>query len=199
MNQAPVARGSELAGKIARLVEERGWNQEDFARSTQLNRQTVREILTQNGERRLRNATVSACAKALGLTVSELRDRPLEQLLIRMNRHASSGPHQQVASGDDQLRRLYEQAAQPELQAWIESHPERARQFSAEEIDELTSLQGTGGPLTPAGVEHFAAVIERKRRLLQQVHAVAGTEYLELLEKFVGLLYEKVQLYGDRV
>ena len=199
MNQAPVARGSELAGKIARLVEERGWNQEDFARSTQLNRQTVREILTQNGERRLRNATVSACAKALGLTVSELRDRPLEQLLIRMNRHVGSGPYQRVTSGDDQLRRLYEQAAQPELQAWIEAHPERARQFSAEEIDELISLQGTGGPLTPAGVEHFAAVIERKRRLLQQVHAVAGTEYLELLEKFVGLLYEKVQPYGDRV
>jgi transcriptional regulator with XRE-family HTH domain len=199
MNQAPIARGSELAGKIARLVEERGWNQEDFARSTQLNRQTVREILTQNGERRLRNATVSACAKALGLTVSELRDRPLEQLLIRMNRHVGSGPQQRVTSGDDQLRRLYEQAAQPELQAWIEAHPERARQFSAEEIDELISLQGTGGPLTPAGVEHFAAVIERKRRLLQQVHAVAGTEYLELLEKFVGLLYEKVQPYGDRV
>jgi transcriptional regulator with XRE-family HTH domain len=199
MNQAPVVRGSELAGKIARLVEERGWNQEDFARSTQLNRQTVREILTQNGERRLRNATVSACAKALGLTVSELRDRPLEQLLIRMNRHVVSDPHQQVASADDQLRRLYEQAAQPELQSWIESHPERARQFSADEIDELISLQGTGGPLTPAGVEHFAAVIERKRRLLQQVHAVAGTEYLELLEKFVGLLYEKVQPYGDRV
>ena len=199
MNQASVARGSELAGKIARLVEERGWNQEDFARGTQLNRQTVREILTQNGERRLRNATVSACAKALGLTVSELRDRPLEQLLIRMNRHVGSGPHQRVMSGDDQLRRLYEQAAQPELQAWIESHPERARQFSAEEIDELISLQGTGGPLTSAGVEHFAAVIERKRRLLQQVHAVAGTEYLDLLEKFVDLLYEKVQPYGHRV
>ncbi len=198
MNQAPAARGSELAGKIARLVEERGWNQEDFARGTQLNRQTVREILTQNGERRLRNATVSACAKALGLTVSELRDRPLEQLLIRMNRHVGSGPHQRITSGDDQLRRLYEQAAQPELQAWIEAHPERARQFSAEAIDELIPLQGTGGPLTSAGVEHFAAVIERKRRLLQQVHAVAGTDYLELLEKFVGLLYEKVQPYGDR-
>jgi hypothetical protein len=103
-----------------------------------------------------------------------------------------------MSESEDQVRRLYEQAAQPELQAWIETHPERARQFSAEEIDELISLQGTGGPLTPAGVEHFAAVIERKRRLIQQVHTVAGTEYLELLEKFVGLLYEKVQPYGDR-
>jgi hypothetical protein len=116
-----------------------------------------------------------------------------------MNRHVGSDPLRRVTSGDDELRRLYEQAAQPELQAWIEAHPGRARQFSAEEIDELISLQGTGGPLTPVGVEHFAAVIERKRRLLQQVHAVAGTEYLELLEKFVGLLYEKVRPYGDRV
>src|SRR5207237_4556072 len=39
---------AELASKIARLVEERGWNQEDFARATQLNRQTVRHILGEN-------------------------------------------------------------------------------------------------------------------------------------------------------
>jgi transcriptional regulator with XRE-family HTH domain len=180
-----------LATKIARLVEERGWNQEDFARNTQLNRQTVRQILGQDGQRRLRNATISACARALGLSVSELRDRPLEQLLVRMNRRLADDP-------DEHLRRLYEQAAQPEVMAWIERQPDRARQLSGEEIDELLSLQGTGGPLTPAGIEHFVAVIERKRRVVQQVHAIAGTEYLELLEKFVALLYEKIQPYGER-
>ena len=36
------ASSDALAAKIARLVEERGWNQEDFARITKLNRQTVR-------------------------------------------------------------------------------------------------------------------------------------------------------------
>jgi hypothetical protein len=30
------------------------------------------------------------------------------------------------------------------------------------------------------------------------VHTIAGTEYLDLLEQFVGLLFEKVQPYGDR-
>ena len=189
MNEPPSGNASELAGKIARLVEERGWNQEDFARSTQLNRQTVRQILSQNGQRRLRNATVSACARALGLSVSDLRDRPLQQLLARMNRRPPP-------EGDEQLRRLYEQAAQPEVMAWIERQPDRARQLSGEEIDELLSLQGTGGPLTSAGIEHFVALIERKRRVLQQVHAIAGTEHLELLEKFVALLYEKVQPYA---
>jgi len=188
MNEPSSGNASELAGKIARLVEERGWNQEDFARSTQLNRQTIRQILGQNGQRRLRNATVSACARALGLSVSELRDRPLQQLLAQVNRRPPEG--------DEHLRRLYEQAAQPEVMAWIERQPDRARQLSRDEIDELLSLQGTGGPLTAAGIEHFVALIERKRRVLQQVHAIAGTDYLELLEKFVALLYEKVQPYA---
>src|SRR5258708_36243624 len=76
---------NDLVEKIARLVEERGWNQEDFARISQLNRQTARQILLQIGSRKLRNATISACAKALGLTVNELRNLPLERLLPRMN------------------------------------------------------------------------------------------------------------------
>jgi len=207
MSQALSVNASELAGKIARLVEERGWNQKDFARNAQLNLQTVRQILLQNGERKLRNATIGACAKALGLSVSELRDRPLEQLLARVNQRAkysdlvcktvSSGARQECLA-HDHLRRLCEQAAQPELMAWIERQPDRARQLTGEEIDELLSLQGTGGPLTAAGVEHFVSLIERKRRILQQVHAIAGTEHLELLEKFIAILYEKVQPYGER-
>src|SRR5947209_10553480 len=101
------ARMHDLGAKIARLVEERGWNQEDFARTSGLNRQTVRQILLQLSDRRLRNATVSACAKALGLTVSELRNLPLERLLARMSCH-------HLSNGDDRLRRLYEEATQPE-------------------------------------------------------------------------------------
>ena len=69
----PNASRSDLAGKIARLVEERGWNQEDFARIANLNRHTVREIIKNGTDRRLRNATVSQCAEALGLHVNELR------------------------------------------------------------------------------------------------------------------------------
>ncbi|HEY8504908.1 MAG TPA: helix-turn-helix transcriptional regulator, partial [Gemmataceae bacterium] len=93
-------RNAELAGKIARLVEERGWNQEDFARIAKLNRHTVRQILQSDGRRRLRNATVSQCATALGLTVSELRNLPLERLLPRM--------HGKLARDEDALKALYE-------------------------------------------------------------------------------------------
>ncbi len=181
---------AELAGKIARLVEERGWNQENLARAADLNRQTVRHILGENGGRRLRNATIQACAQALGLTVNELRTLPLERLLPRMT------PRPAETRGT--TAQLYERVTQPELFAWLERNPDRAERLTADEIDELLSLQGTGGPLTSFGVEHFVELIERKRRLIDKVHAVAGTEYLDLLEQFVELLFEKVQPYRDR-
>jgi hypothetical protein len=176
---------SELAHKIARLVEERGWNQEEFARIARLNRHTVRQILHPAPGRRLRNATVSACARALGLTVNDLRTTPLERLLPRMS-EAGAG----LARG---VRRLFDQATQPELLAWAERNPERARALSEDEVDELLAMQGEGGPLAAFGVEGFVERIERRRQLQQQVAVIAGTEYLELLEKMVQLLYEKVR------
>ena len=175
-----------LAGKIARLVQERGWNQEDFARIANLNRHTVRQILQAGEGRRLRNATVMSCARALGLTVSELRSLPLPRLLPRMH---GGLPEE----GEETLKRLYELGKQPELVAWLERHGDRARQLSAAEIDELLSMQGPGGPLTKVGVEHFVDLFERKRRLRQQVEVIAGTEFLPLLEQIVGLLAEKVE------
>jgi hypothetical protein len=191
MNGQMPASTNDLAFKIARLVDERGWNQEDFARIACLNRQTVRQIMHPIGDRRLRNATISACARALGLAVSELRGLPLERLLPRVH-------GQPVTASEESLRRLYEQATQPELLGWIERNPDRASQLSDEEMDELLSLQGTGGPLTAFGVAHFVEVVERKRRLIQQIHTIAGTEYLDVLEKVVGLMYDKVQPYADR-
>src|SRR5271165_4221732 len=175
MTDHPPNSPQSLADKIARLVKERGWNQEDFARIAQLNRQTVHTILHE-GKRKLRNATVSACARALGLAVNDLLTLPVERLLARMNGQLS-------ANADETLRRLYEQASQPELRAWIERNPERAGRLTVEEIDELLSLQGTGGPLTGFGVERFVEMIERKRKLIQQVHAIAGTEYMDVLER----------------
>ena len=185
MDESSHPTGSDLATKIARLVEERGWNQEEFARIARLNRHTARQILLADNSRTLRNSTISACARALGLSVSELRTTPLDRLLPKMR---ATSP----ANGDDGVRRLYDRATQPELLSWMERNPDRASQLSGEEIDELLSLQGTGGPLTAFGVDGFVLRLERRRKLIQQIHAITGTEYLDLLEQLVGLLYEKV-------
>jgi hypothetical protein len=87
-------------------------------------------------------------------------------------------------------------ASNPHLQAWSERNPERAGRLRPEEIDELLSIPED--TLQSIGVEHFVNVIERKRQLFEEVHAIAGTEYLELLEKLVTLIYEKIQPYRDR-
>ena len=60
------------------------------------------------------------------------------------------------------------------------------------EIDELLEFQQNGS-LASIGVERCVELIERRRRLLEQVRAITRTEYLALLEQVVGLLFEKVQ------
>jgi transcriptional regulator with XRE-family HTH domain len=185
MNAAAAGAASDLANKIARLVEERGWNQEDFARISKLNRHTVRQILHNGPKRRLRNATVSQCAEALGLTVSELRNLPLDRLLPRM--------HGKPPADDEALKLLYERAALPDLVNWIERNRERAAGLLADEIQELLDMQAPGGPLEKLGVENCVDLIERRRRLVVQVREIAGTEYIDLLEQLVRLIFEKVK------
>jgi transcriptional regulator with XRE-family HTH domain len=190
MEPTPTDTSSAIALKIARLVEERGWNQEEFARKTRLNRHTVRAILTNPaGANRLRNATIEACARALGLTVNDLRTLPLEKLLPRMHQGAQPREH-------DPLRRLFDRATQPELIAWLERNPDRARALTTDEADELLALLANGVP--SVGVDAFVQRLERRRELVRRVQAIAGTEYLELLEQFVQLLHDKVQPPRER-
>lgn len=177
--------GAELANTIARLVEERGWNQEDFARISQLNRHTVRQILGKGPKRRLRNATVSQCADALGLTVSELRHLPLERLLPRM--------HGKPPADEEALELLYERAALPDLVNWLERNKDRAAELRPDEVQEILGMQEKGGALEKIGVEKVVELIERRRRILCQVREIASTEYLDLVEQLVQLVFEKVK------
>src|SRR5438477_11056493 len=80
MDDFIAATDQAIASRIACLVQERGWNMEEFARLAQLNRHTVRQILLARTPRRLRNATIGACARALGLSVHDLRTQSLETL-----------------------------------------------------------------------------------------------------------------------
>ncbi|MGL4419681.1 MAG: helix-turn-helix transcriptional regulator [Gemmataceae bacterium] len=176
--------GVELANKIARLVEERGWNQEDFARIANLNRHTVRQILNGGPKRRLRNATISQCAEALGLTVNELHTLSLERLLRRLRGRP--------AADSEALKALTESATLPDLKVWIERNKERASELRLDEVQEILQSQAPAGILEQYGVEHFIELVERRRKLQIQIRELANTEYLELIERFVTLAFEKV-------
>ena len=68
-----------------------------------------------------------------------------------------------------------------------------ARQLLPDEVEEVLTMQGPEGALSAYGVDAFVGRLERRRKLIRQVVAVAGTEFLDLLEQLVGLLYEKIQ------
>jgi transcriptional regulator with XRE-family HTH domain len=174
---------TEIAFKIARLIEERGWNQEDFSRIAKLNRHTVRQILNGGPKRRLRNATVSQCAEALGLSVNELRTQQLDRLLPRM--------HGKPAADEEALNLLRERASIPELANWLERNESRARELQSDEISELLDMQVPGGPLEKLGVEQVVRMMERRRQLLGRTRVLATSDFLPFLEQFVDILFEK--------
>ena len=93
---------------------------------------------------------------------------------------------------EEAMKLLYERATLPDLINWLERNPDRAAELRPDEINELVEMQAPGGPLERLGVEHFVEMIERRRHLMCQVRLIAGTEYLELVEQMIGLIFEKV-------
>jgi len=175
---------ADLAMKISKLVEERGWNQEDFAKFARLNRHTVRQILNSGPKRRLRNATVSQCAEALGLTVNELRTLPIERLLPRM--------HGKPPADEEALKLLHAGATLPEFVGWLQRNPERSAAFRGDDITQLLAMQDAGGPMERLGVEQCVLNIERRRELLLKVKMIVNTEFIDVVESVVNLVCDKI-------
>jgi len=101
--------------------------------------------------------------------------------------------HGKPPADEEALKMLHANATLPELVSWLERNADRAAEFRAEEIGELLEMQEPGGPLERLGVTQFVELLERRRKLLVQVRAIAATEYLVLVEQLVCLVYEKVQ------
>jgi hypothetical protein len=103
-----------------------------------------------------------------------------------------------IGNSTDSRRRLREEATEPELLAWVEDNPDRARRLSSDEVNEVLDLQAAGGSATVSDIDQLVERIERRRALVQRVTALAGSQYLDLLEQFVALLFEKVQPHSER-
>jgi Helix-turn-helix len=161
-----------LVGKIARLAGERGWDVAAFAQAASLHRATAQQILAGTA-RRLQDNTVKACADAFGVSPLELRVEPITTLIAKMREPI---------------------AASEEVEALRASFPV----LTDDDVSEILAVQEERGPQSPFAMGEHARRLERRRRLANKVLIVAGTEYVDLLEQFVDLLYEKVQPYADR-
>lgn len=95
---------------------------------------------------------------------------------------------------DPDHRYHHEIACQPELIRWLEDHPDKAAELSADEVDELLSLNGTGGPLTYFGVEHHIAFMEDRRSVIDMVRVLHGTDKGAVLKEIVASMYKDSQI-----
>lgn len=95
-------------------------------------------------------------------------------------------------------RRRMERQMQPLVYEWMEDNPVRAAAMSEDEIDELFSMFGVGGPLTLEGVEHFVRMIERKREVYRVVGELMDTHLADVIEGIATSLHGLVQVYPDR-
>jgi hypothetical protein len=100
-----------------------------------------------------------------------------------------------AANPVDLVRLRFQQASHPVLRAWIERNPDRTRILDAADFEELLALQDNLGSL---GVEGVVARFERRRLLVQRVATIASTEYLDLLEQLVSLIFDKIAPKGDK-
>jgi hypothetical protein len=87
----------------------------------------------------------------------------------------------------------HEFLAQPAVRDWMEANHDRAAALAPLEVDELVSLFGTGGPLTPDGVSFYVREIERKRAVRAAFEAVISTHLIDLVEPLMLHFLESVR------
>lgn len=170
--------------KIARLITQKGWNQEEFARVARINRHTVRKIL-KGPAFKLRNSTVESCARAFGLTPDHLIQNPIDLLLSRMD--TTLAPMQQ-----QRHRQLLEGATRNELKHWLEKHPERSHLLDASAIEEILGYQRNPS-FNASNLETLILRLERKARVLEKVRHLNHPRHLEVLEHLLDTMHSNLQ------
>ena len=145
MNAVSAGPGGDLANKIARLVEERGWNQEDFARISQAEPAHG----PANPSRRAEAAAPERHRQPVRRGTRPHRQRTAQPAA----RTALAADARQAARRRGGAELLYERAALPDLVSWLERNRDRAAELRPDEIQELLDMQAPGGPLEKLGVE----------------------------------------------
>lgn len=95
-------------------------------------------------------------------------------------------------------RRALDRLTNPAVDEVRRRIPDLFASFSTEDWDELFSQHGTGGPLTPFGVEEAARKIQRKRELRRKFEAVLETHHFQTLSNLIDVLYRDTEVRSMR-
>ncbi|QDU54556.1 helix-turn-helix domain-containing protein [Aeoliella mucimassa] len=165
----PAVSAATVAGNLRRLMAKYHLTYDDVVDASGLDERTVRGIA--RGETRPHARSLARLATGLGVEV--------DQLFV-------DGPSIAAAG--------FDLATNPVVSQVIESHPELFRDWAAADFAELASRFGHGGSLNEQGAVAAAEQMNRKREVLQQVRVILESTDGPLLEDFVRLLYDRVQV-----
>jgi transcriptional regulator with XRE-family HTH domain len=171
---------SPLAARIRTECIRRGWALVELARRAGVARQTLYH-LERSHTSRPHNETLQRIAKAFDIPVEVLLGEPVPAV-----------PPGRTASGDEQ-RQKFDAGTNPAVAEVLRDQPHLVEGWSADDFDELNSAFGTGGALTPRGVEMAAESINRRRETVQKLQVVLETHLRKDAMDMIDMFYRMVQ------
>jgi transcriptional regulator with XRE-family HTH domain len=174
-----------LAARIRAECNRRGWSMGELAKRTGISRTTLFNV-ENSRTGRPHIETVRKIALALELPVEVLLGEESEPV------------HRQQSSPRDVARQQaavqsFDAATNPAVAEVMREQPHLFDGWSPDEVEELESLFGTGGGLTPRGVELAAESINRRRETIHKLQVVLETHLSKQAMETIDYLYQQVQ------
>lgn len=162
----------DFAANLRRLMVRQGWSLAELSLASGIDERTIRGIL--NGGQRPQNRTLQRLAETLHAPTDELFQDPSVM-----------------------AHRLFDRATNPLVDEVVAAQPALFRGWTDRDYDALYSRFGVGGALTREGTLAAAKLINRQRRVLDQVALIMETHEADLLASIVETLHKRICVAVD--
>jgi transcriptional regulator with XRE-family HTH domain len=181
-----------LAQQIRAECVRRGWDVGELACRAGVSRTTLYHLAHGHTDRP-RASTLKRIAAALGIDTDTLVGRPTDP---ESPRYPVSSRNRVSDRARWDAAAAFDRATNTAVAEVMHDRPDLFAGWSADDVDELYSLFGVGGQLTPRGVACAAEAINAKRETIHKLHVVLDTHLRERAVDLIDLLYEMVQARG---
>ena len=175
----------QLAARIRAECNRRGWSLGGLARRAGISRTTLHHLERSRTDRP-HIETLRKIAEALDLSIEVLLGEQPPQADRTRSPATGRPPHSQSAPD-------FDVATNPAVAEVMREQPHLFTGWTQSDVEELVSLFGTGGGLTPRGVELAAESINRRRETIFKLQVVLETHLRKEAMEMIDVLYRLVQ------
>jgi transcriptional regulator with XRE-family HTH domain len=174
-----------LAARIRAECNRRGWSLGELARRAGISRTTLHHLERSRTDHP-HIETLRKIAIALELPIEVLLGEQPPPAHGKRSPVTGRPPHSPAA-------RDFDAATNPAVADVMRQQPHLFAGWTQSDVEELVSLFGTGGGLTPRGVELAAESINRRRETVFKLQVVLETHLRKDAMEMVDMLYRLVQ------